>query len=232
MSVSNSELPHWNNVAEMAQWVSENLYTAVISDALDSIGFRFQTLAPDIRPLDDSLVLAGTARTALWMSVDPATVPKANPYENEIKYLDSGRPGDVFVMSVERNAEIVPWGELLSTACLARGARGLVCDGLVRDSRKIKEMKLPVFCTGCRPLDSAGRGEIVAFDLNIEIDDVKIHSGDFIVADADGVVVIPSAMTLSILQKAWQKVAGENRTRAALQQGRLLGEVFKEYGIL
>ncbi|MFM1802945.1 MAG: hypothetical protein RJA81_2297 [Planctomycetota bacterium] len=232
MDIENSELPQWSDLTAMTDWVSTHLYTAVISDALDSLGFRYQSLAPDLRPLDETLVLAGFAKTSLWAPVDPEAEPKPNPYENEIRYLDSGRPGDVFVMSVSRHPEIVPWGELLSTACIARGARGLVCDGLVRDSRKIREMRLPVFCTGRRPLDSAGRGEVVAFDVEIEIDSVRIHPGDFIVADADGVVVIPSEKTMEVLKKAWLKVAGENRTRSELQKGRLLSEVFDEYGIL
>lgn len=232
MTEANADLPEWNESTTLAQWVSDHLYTAVISDALDALGYRNQTLASDIRPLDESLVLAGFAKTSLWAPVDAEMPKRENPYETEIKYIDSGKPGDVFVMSVGRHPEIVPWGELLSTACRARGARGLVCDGLVRDSRQIIKMRLPVFCTGRRPLDSAGRGEVVAFDVPVEIDGVKINPGDFIVADADGVAVTPSALTIPVIRAAWKKVAGENLTRVALEQGRLLGEVFNEYGIL
>jgi regulator of RNase E activity RraA len=225
-------LPSFESVSELAAWVSANLYTAVVSDSLDAIGLRHQSLGLDIRPLDESLVLAGFAKTSRWAEVDPHLPIKANPYETEIAYLDSGKPGDVFVMSVGRHPQIVPWGELLSTACKARGALGLVTDGLVRDSRQILRMKLPVFCTGRRPLDSAGRGEVVAFDEPITIDGVTIAPGDLIVADADGVVVVPRLRMDEVLAHAWKKVAGENRTRDALLKGKLLSEVYAEFGIL
>jgi regulator of RNase E activity RraA len=149
-----------------------------------------------------------------------------------MEYLDSGQPGEVFVMSVGRHPEIVPWGELLSTACRVRGARGLIADGLVRDSRKIMEMKLPVFCTGRRPLDSAGRGEVVAYDEAIQIDSVTIEPGDFVVGDADGVVIIPRGVEKTVLSIAWSKVVGENRTRDSLLTGRLLRDVYDEFGVL
>lgn len=222
----------WKSDDELASWVAENLYTAVVSDALDAAGFRHQTLGIDIRPLDDSLVLAGRARTAQWKLVDPQAPKPANPYEKEIEYLDSGRPGDVFVMAVGRHPEIVPWGELLSTACRCRGARGLLTDGLVRDARRIKEMRLPVFCTGMRPLDSAGRGQVVSYDEPVVIDGVTIRSGDFVIADIDGVAIVPKEVEQSVLAAAWAKVAGENRTRDALLAGRLLRDVYAEFGVL
>lgn len=230
--MSSKALPSWSNDTEMADWIAEHLYTAVVSDALDAEGYRHQSLLPDIRPLDEKLVLAGRAKTALWEPVDPNKPKPANPYEKEIEYLDSGKPGDVFVMSVGRHPEIVPWGELLSTSCKCRGARGLVADGLVRDTRHIIQMKLPVFCTGRRPLDSAGRGHVVAYDSAIVIDGVNIEPGDLILADADGVVVIPRKVETQVLERAWLKVAGENRTREELKAGKLLREVYDEYGIL
>jgi regulator of RNase E activity RraA len=230
--MSRAPSAEWASDEEMAEWAASHLYTAVVSDALDSKGFRRQSLGIDIRPLDESLVLTGRARTAQWMPVDPDAPKPANPYEKEIEYLDSGKPGDVFVMAVGRHPEIVPWGELLSTACRCRGARGLLADGLVRDSRRIIEMKLPVFCTGRRPLDSAGRGQVVAYDVPVTIDGVTIRPGDFILADIDGAVVVPREVEKEVLATAWAKVAGENRTRDALLAGRLLRDVYEEFGVL
>lgn len=227
-----TNVPEFATDQDQADWVAANLYTAVVSDALDSIGLRNQSLMSDVKPLDESLVLAGRAKTARWEPVIPNAERLANPYEKEMEYLDSGRPGEVFVMSVGRHPEIVPWGELLSTACRVRGALGLIADGLVRDSRKIIEMKLPVFCTGRRPLDSAGRGEVVAYDEAIQIDSVRIEPGDFVVADADGVVIIPRKVEQAVLSIAWSKVVGENRTRDALLTGRLLRDVYDEFGVL
>jgi 4-hydroxy-4-methyl-2-oxoglutarate aldolase len=229
-----SETPSWDwkSEDELADWVASNLYTAVVSDALDAAGYRHQSLGIDIRPLDQDLVLAGRARTAQWKPVDPKQPKPVNPYEKEIEYLDSGRPGDVFVMAVGRHPEIVPWGELLSTSCRCRGARGLLTDGLVRDSRRIRTMKLPVFCTGRRPLDSAGRGQVVSYDEPVVIDGVTVRTGDFVLADQDGVVIVPHEIEKDVLASAWKKVAGENRTRDALLAGRLLRDVYEEFGVL
>lgn len=223
---------NWNTEDELADWVSAHLYTAVVSDALDAAGYRHQSLGIDIRPIDEDLVLVGRARTAQWKPVDPKMPRPVNPYEKEIEYLDSGRPGDVFVMAVGRHPEIVPWGELLSTSCRCRGARGLLTDGLVRDSRRIRAMKLPVFCTGRRPLDSAGRGQVISYDEPVVIDGVTIRTGDFVLADVDGVVIVPHEVEKAVLSSAWKKVAGENRTRDALLAGRLLRDVYEEFGVL
>jgi 4-hydroxy-4-methyl-2-oxoglutarate aldolase len=222
-------MPTFADDDALLEWVAQSLYTGVLSDACDAVGLRDRTLGPDIRPLDESRVLVGRAKTVAWA---PMFHVPARPYDKEIAAVDSLRPGEVMVMAVGRSAEIVPWGELLSTATLARGGRGAVLDGLVRDSRRIRELGLPVFCTGRRPLDSCGRGIVVDFDVPIRVDGVPIAPGDLVVGDADGVVVVPRAAEAEVLDHAWTKVAGEDRTRAALRAGSLLADVFREHGIL
>jgi regulator of RNase E activity RraA len=223
------ELPRFDDESSYLDWMAASLYTAVLSDACDSVGCRDRALRPDIRPLDEARVLVGRAKTVLWAPI--FEVPE-RPYDNEIAAVDSLRPGEVFVMAVGRSTEIVPWGELLSTATQARGGRGAVLDGLIRDSSKIREMGLPVFCTGRRPYDSCGRGQVVAFDVPVRIDGVLIRPGDLVVGDADGVVIVPREQEAEILQRAWHKVAGENRTRDALRAGQSLGSVYQMYGVL
>jgi regulator of RNase E activity RraA len=210
-------------------WIAANLYTAVLSDAADAEGCRDRALAPDIRPLDETLVLVGRAKTVVWAPM--FHIPE-RPYDKEIAAIDSLQPGEVFVMAVSRSTSIVPWGELLSTATVARGGRGAVIEGIVRDTSKIKEMKLPLFCTGRRPLDSCGRGIVVDFDVPIVIDGVSIGPGDLIVGDADGVVAIPREKEDAILNRAWAKVSGENEVRKALMNGEKLADVFARLGIL
>src|SRR5262249_55872846 len=205
-------LPDFADEAARLEWVARNLYSGVLSDACDASGFRDRALGPDIRPLDEATVLAGRAKTVVWAPM--FHVPE-RPYDNEIAAVDSLRPGEVFVMAVGRSETIVPWGELLSTATVARGGRGAVLDGLVRASPKIRAMGLPVFCTGRRPLDSCGRGIVVGFDVPLTIDGVPIAPGDLVFGDADGVVVVPRAAEDEVLARAWAKVSGEDRTRAA-----------------
>ncbi|WZO97185.1 RraA family protein [Isosphaeraceae bacterium EP7] len=222
-------LPEFADETAMFNWIAAHLYTAVVSDACDAAGLRFQSLLPDIRPLDESLVLVGRAKTVVWAPM--FHIPE-RPYDREIAALDSLKTGEVLVMAAGRSTEIVPWGELLSTATVARGGRGVVLDGLIRDASRIKEMKLPVYCTGRRPLDSRGRGIVVDADVPIKIDGVAIAPGDLIVGDGDGVVVVPRAREREILGWAWSKVDGEDTTRRELAEGRSLADVFKEHGIL
>jgi regulator of RNase E activity RraA len=207
------------------------LFTAVLSDCLDAAGYRQQALAARIRPLDESLVLCGRARTALYMDVYDAPEGE-NPYELEIRLVDDLKPGEVPVFACGESGRIGPWGELLTTAARARGAAGAVMDGLVRDVRAIREMKFPVFHSGIGPLDSRGRGKVMAIDVPAVVAGVRIEPGDLVFGDADGVVVIPRAAEERVIAAALDKVRGENATREALARGEKLADVFRRHGIL
>ena len=124
------------------------------------------------------------------------------------------------------------WGELLSTAARARGARGAVIDGFIRDARQILAMGFPVFTTGLSPVDSNGRGDVVAYNVPIECGGVTVNPGDIVFGDADGIVVIPKAVETEVITAAVEKVSGEDRTRDALRDGATLREVYDKYGIL
>jgi 4-hydroxy-4-methyl-2-oxoglutarate aldolase len=207
------------------------LYAAVLSDVLDQLGYRHQVLPPQIRPLDDGLVLVGRARTGLYRDV--YHVPRGhNPYALEIALIDDLKPGDVPVLGCGGSGRIAPWGELLTTASRARGATGCVTDGLVRDIKMIRELRFPVFHGGIGPLDSRGRGEVAAVDVPIECAGVTVNPGDLVFGDADGVLVVPQPVVKQALAQALEKVEGEDRTRAELEQGARLADVFAKYGIL
>ena len=208
-----------------------SLYSVVISDTLDSLGHPEHSMAPSIRPLDDSLSLFGRARTGLYMEVyhvDPAV----NPYELEIALIDDLKPGEVAVLGCPRGDRVAPWGELLSTTAKARKAAGCVTDGLVRDVRLIRQMEFPVFAGGIGPLDSKGRGMVMAIDVPISCGGTRVAPGDWIFGDVDGVVVIPAGVAEETIKRALAKVADENTVRAELERGDLLKDVFKRHGIL
>jgi 4-hydroxy-4-methyl-2-oxoglutarate aldolase len=208
----------------------KQLYTAVLSDVLDGLGYRHQAMTPAIRPLDDTLVMCGRARTALYREV--FHIAKGNPYELEIALIDDLKPGDVAVMACGGSPRIAPWGELLSTAARARKAAGCLTDGLTRDVRYIRTMKFPVFHGGIGPLDSKGRGEVAAIDVPVEVAGARIEPGDLIFGDVDGVVVIPRKVEDKALELAFKKVASENTVRAELKRGDKLRAVFARHGIL
>jgi regulator of RNase E activity RraA len=207
------------------------LYAAVLSDVLDAQGYRHQVLPPAIRPLDEGVILVGRARTGLYRDV--YHVPRGhNPYELEIALIDDLKPGDVAVLGCGASGRIAPWGELLTTASLARGAHGCLTDGLVRDVKAIRELRFPVFHGGIGPLDSKGRGEVCALDVPIECAGVTVNPGDLVFGDADGVLVVPQPIVKQTLKLALDKVTGEDRTREELRQGASLADVFKKYGVL
>jgi len=209
----------------------QQLFTSVLSDSLDAAGLMHQALPASIRPLDENSVMCGRARTAAFMEVwhhEAGT----NPYALEIQLVDSLRADEIPVFACTNPSRIAPWGELLSTAAKARGAAGALMDGCTRDVRAIRAMGFPVFHRGIAPLDSKGRGRIMALDIPVECAGVRVHSGDLIFGDADGVVVIPQAVESEVLRRAREKVSGERATLHDLRRGDLLAEVFARYGIL
>jgi 4-hydroxy-4-methyl-2-oxoglutarate aldolase len=204
----------------------------ILSDVMDSLGLRQQAMKPFVRPLDEQSLLVGRARTGLYMPVYSVR-PGENPYEVEIALVDDLKPGDVAVLACGGPTErIAPWGELLSTACVARGAAGCVTDGLVRDVRQIKAMGFAVFHGGVGPLDTRGRARMMERDIPVECAGVHVRTGDFVLGDADGVVVIPQERAAEVIAKAREKALGEDHTRDELRKGALLGDVFRKFGVL
>ena len=223
----------------MAMTVSEallerartELYSAVLSDTLDFLGEMKQAMQPSIRPLDDGSVLCGRARTAMYMEVFHVAHGE-NPYDLEIALIDDLRPRDVAVMGCGGSTRIAPWGELLSTTARARGAVGCVTDGLVRDVKRVRSLGFPVFHGGIAPLDSKGRGKIMAVDVPIACGGVDVRPGDLVFGDADGVVVVPEALAERTITLALEKVRGENQVAKALREGMSATEAYETFGIM
>lgn len=216
---------------EKMQWIKENLYVPVVCDILDSLGYRNQAMHQRLRPLDEACCrIVGRARTFRWLETD--YVVEDNPYGKEIEAMDSLKEGDVAVHSTDSGGTNAPWGELMSTAAMMRGAAGCICDSQIRDCVRIKEMGFPVFYAGIRPLDSKGRGLVVDYDVPVRCGDVLVHAGDLIFADFDGVVVIPKQVEDQVLKLAEEKASKENLSRKELLEGRMLAEVYERYGAL
>ena len=211
--------------------IKELLFSSVLSDCLDQAGYTRQALPARIRPLDEASVMVGRARTAAFMEVYHVA-EGVNPYELEIALIDSLQADEIPVFACSNPARVAPWGELLSTASRVRGAAGALMDGCVRDIKAIKAMGFPVFHGGIAPLDSKGRGKIMAIDVPIECNGVPVSPGDLIFGDADGVVVIPQHAEEEVLKLAFDKIKGERNTLRDLQRGDKLADVFARYGVL
>jgi 4-hydroxy-4-methyl-2-oxoglutarate aldolase len=214
------------------QELGGRLYTAVLSDVLDELGFMNQALKPFVRPLDEALVICGPARTGLYRKVHHVEAGR-NPYEIEMDLIDGLRPGEVAVLACDGPTDrIAPWGELLTTAAMMRGAAGCLTDGLVRDVRRIRELRFPVFAGGIGPLDSKGRAEMAAMDVPVEVAGVRVEPGDLVFGDVDGCVVVPKAIAPRAIERALEKVSAEDSTRQALLAGETLRQVFERFGVL
>jgi 4-hydroxy-4-methyl-2-oxoglutarate aldolase len=209
--------------------IERTFYTAVLADALDELGEHEQAMREHLRPLLPDKTFAGWARTIVCMD---AFYEQADPYGLEIEALDSILPGEVVAVSTGESKRNAPWGELLSTAAKARGARGAVVDGLVRDVRAIQKLDFPVFTAGIKPVDSRGRGMVVDYNIPVLCGGVVVSPGDLIVADYDGVVVIPTRLIDRTLELARDKIARENDSRRDLMNGAYLADVYAKYGVL
>ena len=209
--------------------IEENLYVAVISDALDALGYPNQSPEGEFSIQVGKSRLAGRCKTTLWSDMyhkDP------NPYELELKAVDDCMPGDVFIAAAAGSTRSGIWGELLSTAAKNRGCVGALVDGCIRDIAKIRDMGFTVFAKGKRVYDSQNRQRVVDIDVPVEIGGVRFCSGDLVVCDEDGVVVVPQKVERAVLTNATQKVYAENTSREAIKKGMKATEVYKKYGIL
>jgi 4-hydroxy-4-methyl-2-oxoglutarate aldolase len=209
--------------------LADKLYAAVISDVLDAAGRRNQVLDARVTHCLGPGVLVGRAATVL---AGEQVEVEGQPYALQVEATDALREDDVIVATTQGNEQAAFWGELFSTAAMARGARGLVLDGLVRDRRKIDEIGFSVFATGSRPVDSMGRLTVHAHGIPIRCGGVVVRPGDLIFAESDGVVVVPAEIEEGVITAALEKVEKEDNVRDELAKGASLAEAWKRHGVL
>ena len=214
---------------EMFDTMRDKLYASVISDVVDGLGARNQGMRPDVRPIYEGATVVGRAYPVLTADVYKFI---DDPYGPEIDAVDSLKPNDVLVACTQRSTRTCFWGELLATAARARGSRGIVVDGTVRDVAYLTEMKFPTFATGIYMVDSAGRSIVIDHNCPVECGGVLVNPGDIIFGDVDGVVVIPREMEKEVIPLALEKVSKENQLRDELLKGTLLRDAYKKYGVL
>jgi regulator of RNase E activity RraA len=209
--------------------LQDTLYAAVIADVLDAHGRRNQVLAAGIAHRAGGRTVVGRAATML--ACDEAAVV-GEPYAAQVAATDALRPGDVVVAAAAVPSGCAFWGELFSTAALARGARGAIVDGLVRDTGKIDALGFPTFASGVRPVDSMGRATVRAANVPIRCGGVVVHPGDLVFAERDGIVVVPAEIEEEVVEAALAKATKENDMRAEIAAGTLLADAWKRHHVL
>lgn len=207
----------------------ERLFAAVVCDALDSLGLFNQSPRISLPPQTVDAVLIGRCQTTLWADMaheDPA------PYSLELEAVDSCQPDDIMIAAAQGSTRSGVWGELLSTAAMNSGCVGAIVDGAVRDVRQMRAMNFPVFARSRCIYDSLNRQRVIDNNVPVEIDGVTFSPGDLVVADTDGIVVVPQSVEKEAIQRAWNKVNAENITRDAIRGGMKATEAYRKYGVL
>lgn len=231
----------WKNDQEMFSLMKEKLYTPVVGDILDQMGYSHQFLPAPIRPLASQVptALLTGVKGSNWMKVagyactvlenDVYGVPK-KPFGYMTEALDQLRPNEIYVATGAHHSAL--WGELLTASAKARGAVGAVVDGYVRDTPMVLEQNFPVFCSGTWAQDSSIRTYVFDYRCDIEIGQVTIHDGDIVFGDVDGVLIIPKTVAEEVITKALEKASTEKTMRKAIERGMLVTDAFAKFGVL
>ena len=180
-------------------YLKKNLYSGILCDVMDQMGYRNQAIGRKIKPLKDETVIFGPAFTSIGTQV--YSMPE-DPLTAQCKVVDQLGEGEIYVLATRGEYNCAVFGELFATAVRGRKGAGVLLDGLARDIKQVKEMDFPLFYVGTDPKTSKGRCEINECQIPVIIDGVTIRPGDIIFGDIDGVAVIPSAIADEVFEKS------------------------------
>lgn len=225
----------WDTDEELFHIVRKELYTAVVGDIMDKLGFVHQFLPPQIQPLREDMFVVGRAMTVLEADVvsDSST---NNPVLNKsfglmLEALDDLKKNEVYVCT-GASPTYALWGELMATRAQILGAAGAVVDGYSRDTKGILDLNFPSFSYGRYAQDQAPRGKVIDFRCPVKMQGVLINPGDIIIGDIDGVCVVPKSAEEEVFNLAIEKARGEKMVQKKIQEGMSAREAFDKYGIM
>jgi regulator of RNase E activity RraA len=213
---------------DLFRLIESTLYTPVLGDILDTIGLYHQFLPQPIQPLTESMRVTGRA---MPVQIADAWGKQAKPFGHMTEALDALQPGEIYI-ATGGSMNCAAWGEIMTATARTRGAVGAIIDGFHRDTPRVLEQNWPVFSRGRYAQDAGVRSIVANFRCRIEIGGVSIDHGDLIVADLDGVIVIPRKVEHEVIQKAVEKATGEKVVRKAIEAGMTSTDAFRKYGIL
>lgn len=205
----------------------EPAYSGAVYDVLRAMGYPNQVLPNTIRPLSPEKKLIGPAYT-----VSGHTKPNLDGHETLLQWTAflSKAPRGSVVITQPNDSTLSHMGELSSETLQYRGVKGYITDGGCRDSDFIRNIGFPVFCRYYTPVDIVGRWVAETFGEPIVIGGVTIHTGDYIFADFDGIVIIPSALLEEVVDRVDTVLKTENLVRTAILQGVDPQEAYLKYG--
>ncbi|MEP7234597.1 MAG: RraA family protein, partial [Ignavibacteriota bacterium] len=198
----------------------------LVSDTMDRLGISGYVLDHNIQSIfpDPNLKIAGYAY--------PCRVTATDEYveiDNLLRMVDSIPADSIVLVAADKDIDAALWGGLMSTRAKARGARGAIVGGGVRDIEQIARLQFPVFGSYRCVKDIRKRGYMAEYNVAIDLGGVAIHPGDIIFADANGALVIPAEHEEKILGELHMAFDGEKRTESGLLEGKSAQELFGEF---
>jgi len=201
----------------------EKLATTNLSDALDKVGVRGAVVG--IRPIYECPKIVGRAVT---IKITAAGAVKSSHHLG-VRAIDAAEPGDVIIIDNRGDLYNNCWGEILSMGAKAKGVAGVVVDGAARDIDACREFAFPVYARGTVPLTARGRIMEESFNQVVRIGDIQVGPGDVVMADINGVVIIPNDALDEVLVAAEEIFAKEEAMVEELKRGVPILEVDKKY---
>lgn len=205
---------------------AQGIHVAAVSDALDALGERQQVL-----PL--AFTRFGLRETVVgWaFTIQGARSSLTNPAERiGPRVIDEMPEGSVACYATGGVMDVGVWGELWTAGSVARGCVGAVVESAVRDSARIADQDIGIYALGTCPRDAVGRFTVTDRQVPILIGGVRIEPGDLVMADSDGVVVIPRALVDEVLDQAGQRVGMEKGMRDDLVAGKSASRAYTDAG--
>jgi regulator of RNase E activity RraA len=226
----------WKNDQELFSIIRKELYTAVIGDIMDKMGFLCQFLPPQIQPLEGKMRVVGRAMTVLEADILPDPADKVGedfkkPFGLMLDALDDLKAGEVYVCT-GASPSYALWGELMSTRAKMLGAAGAVVNGYSRDKKGILKLDFPTFSYGNYAQDQGPRGKVIDFRVPLKMGEVLINPGDMVIGDMDGVCIVPANAATEVFGMAIEKARGEKIVQKKIQEGMSARQAFETYGIM
>jgi regulator of RNase E activity RraA len=225
------------NDADLFTLMRTKLFTAVVGDVMDLLGYKNQFLAPRIQPLRDDMVVAGRAMPVLEADDDGGEIEgRANPLMGRpfglmLRALDDLKRDEVYICSGSSPTYAL-WGELMSTCAINNGAAGAVVDGYSRDTKGILAQNFPCFSYGRYAQDQRPRGKVIDFRCTLRMGAVEVRPGDIVFGDLDGVCIVPKSIEREVLSGAMEKAYGEKRVFEAIKDGMKAQDAWDKFGIM
>lgn len=223
-----------NTDTELFSTMRDKLFSAVVGDVLDSLGYRRQFLPQSVKPLVSGTRVAGRAMTVL-----EADYPEGGqngplsdkPFGLMFEALDSLQEGEIYIASGS-SLEYALWGGLMTTRARHLQAAGAILNGYIRDTSEIVNLDFPVFSRGSFAQDQGVRGKVLDYRIPIDVEGTRVAPGDLLFGDDEGIVVIPRAVEEQVVVLALQKVATENEVSLAIKAGMSTVEAFEKFGVM